>query len=209
MGTVPYMAPEQLEGKETDARTDLFAFGCVLYEMLTARRAFGGDSEASVISAIMTGEPPPLSTLQPLTPPALDRLVRRCLAKDPDDRWQSAQRRGRGAARHLAGRGCDGRHARRRPPASSPRAFWTRLAGVALLLPALAGGAWFGLRSIPGLRLFGRPPTPAQLTDKDTIVLADFDNKTGDPVFDDTLKQGLARRARAVAVSRPASPISG
>ena len=90
MGTVPYMAPEQLEGKETDARTDLFAFGCVLYEMLTARRAFGGDSEASVISAIMTGEPAPLSTLQPLTPPALDRLVRRCLKKDPDDRWQTA-----------------------------------------------------------------------------------------------------------------------
>ena len=91
MGTVPYMAPEQLEGKETDARTDLFALGCVLYEMLTARRAFGGDSEASVISAIMTGEPPPLSTLQPLTPPALDRLVRRCLKKDPDDRWESAR----------------------------------------------------------------------------------------------------------------------
>jgi Tol biopolymer transport system component/predicted Ser/Thr protein kinase len=90
MGTVPYMAPEQLEGKETDARTDLFAFGCVLYEMLTARRAFGGDTEAGVISAIMTGEPTPLSTLQPLTPPALDRLVRRCLAKDPDDRWQHA-----------------------------------------------------------------------------------------------------------------------
>ena len=91
MGTVPYMAPEQLEGKETDARTDLFAFGCVLYEMLTARRAFGGDTEASVISAIMTGEPPPLSALQPLTPPALDRLVRRCLKKDPDDRWESAR----------------------------------------------------------------------------------------------------------------------
>jgi len=89
MGTVPYMAPEQLEGKETDARTDLFAFGCVLYEMLTARRAFGGDTEASVIAAIMTGEPAPLSSLQPITPPALDRLVRRCLAKDPDARWQS------------------------------------------------------------------------------------------------------------------------
>jgi len=90
MGTVPYMAPEQLEGKETDARTDLFAFGCVLYEMLTARRAFGGNTEASVISAIMTGEPAPLSALEPLTPPALDRLVRRCLKKDPDDRWQHA-----------------------------------------------------------------------------------------------------------------------
>jgi len=92
MGTVPYMAPEQLEGKEADARTDLFAFGCVLYEMLTARRAFGGNTEASVISAIMSGDPPPITTLQPLTPPALDRLVRRCLAKDPDDRWQHVSR---------------------------------------------------------------------------------------------------------------------
>ena len=76
VGTVPYMAPEQLEGKESDARTDLFAFGCVLYEMLTGRRAFAGESEASVISAIMTSEPRPLSSLQPATPPALDRLAR-------------------------------------------------------------------------------------------------------------------------------------
>lgn len=90
MGTVPYMAPEQLEGKETDARTDLFAFGCVLYEMLTGRRAFAGETGASVISAIMASEPPPVSTLQPGTPPALERLVKACLAKDPDARRQSA-----------------------------------------------------------------------------------------------------------------------
>jgi eukaryotic-like serine/threonine-protein kinase len=90
MGTVPYMAPEQLEGKEADARTDLFAFGCVLYEMLTGRRAFPGETEASVIAAIMTREPPPLSSLPPDTPPALGRLVRACLAKDPDARRQSA-----------------------------------------------------------------------------------------------------------------------
>ena len=90
MGTAPYMAPEQLEGKEADARTNLFAFGCVLYEMLTGRRAFAGESEASVISAIMTSEPPPVSSLQPVTPPALARLVKACLAKDPDARRQSA-----------------------------------------------------------------------------------------------------------------------
>ena len=89
MGTVPYMAPEQLEGKDTDPRTDVFAFGCVLYEMLTGRRAFQGDTEASLISAIMTSEPPAPSTLQPLTPPALARLVKACLAKDPDARRQS------------------------------------------------------------------------------------------------------------------------
>ena len=90
MGTVPYMAPEQLEGKDADARTDLFAFGCVLYEMLTGRRAFAGESEASVISAIMASEPPPVSSLLPVTPPALERLVKACLAKDPDARRQSA-----------------------------------------------------------------------------------------------------------------------
>ena len=90
LGTVPYMAPEQLEGREVDARTDLFAFGAVLYEMLTGRGAFTGASAASIISAIMSSDPPPLSTLQPVTPPALDRLVRRCLAKDPDVRCDSA-----------------------------------------------------------------------------------------------------------------------
>jgi eukaryotic-like serine/threonine-protein kinase len=89
-GTLPYMAPEQVEGRAADARTDLFAFGCVLYEMLTGRRAFDGDSAAGVIEAIASSEPVPLSTLQPLTPPALERLVRKCLAKEPDARWQSA-----------------------------------------------------------------------------------------------------------------------
>jgi Tol biopolymer transport system component/tRNA A-37 threonylcarbamoyl transferase component Bud32 len=90
LGTLQYMAPEQLEGKEADARTDIFAFGAVLYEMITGRRAFQGKSQATLISAIMTGEPPPISTLQPLTPSALDHLVQRCLAKDPEDRWQDA-----------------------------------------------------------------------------------------------------------------------
>ena len=90
MGTVPYMAPEQLENKETDSRTDLFAFGCVLYEMLTGRRAFPGNTTASVIAAIMTSQPASVSSLQPGTPAALDRLVSRCLAKNMDDRWQHA-----------------------------------------------------------------------------------------------------------------------
>ena len=84
------MAPEQLEGKEADARTDIFALGSVLYEMLTGKRAFEGKSQASLIAAILEKEPEPISTLQPMTPPALERLVRRCLAKDPDGRWQGA-----------------------------------------------------------------------------------------------------------------------
>ncbi len=91
LGTVQYMAPEQLEGKEADARTDIFAFGATLYEMATGRKAFTGTSQASLISAILKEDPPPISQVQPMTPPALDRVVRRCLAKDPDRRWQSTR----------------------------------------------------------------------------------------------------------------------
>ena len=91
LGTFQYMAPEQLEGREADARTDIFAFGAVVYEMVTGKRAFEGKSQASLISAIMSSEPPPMGQLQPVTPPALDRLVGVCLAKFPDDRWQTAR----------------------------------------------------------------------------------------------------------------------
>jgi Tol biopolymer transport system component len=90
VGTFQYMAPEQLEGKEADARTDLWALGCVLYEMATGRRAFGGASQASLISSIMREEPAPISQLVPVAPAGLDRLVRACLAKDPDERIQTA-----------------------------------------------------------------------------------------------------------------------
>jgi eukaryotic-like serine/threonine-protein kinase len=90
LGTFQYMAPEQLEGKEADGRTDIFAFGCVLYEMATGRKAFSGASQASLVSAIMKEDPAPISQIQPMTPPALDRVVRTCLAKDPEERWQSA-----------------------------------------------------------------------------------------------------------------------
>ncbi|MBK5255780.1 MAG: serine/threonine protein kinase [Vicinamibacteria bacterium] len=83
LGTVPYMAPEQLEGKEADARSDLWAFGCLLYEMATGRRAFEGKSQASLISAIMDKEPPPISQLQPLTPPSLERLVKAAWPRTP------------------------------------------------------------------------------------------------------------------------------
>jgi hypothetical protein len=90
LGTFQYMAPEQLEGKEADARSDIFAFGAVLYEMATGQKAFSGQSQASLISAILRDEPQPISQVQPTSPMALDRVVRTCLAKDPEDRWQSA-----------------------------------------------------------------------------------------------------------------------
>jgi len=90
LGTVQYMAPEQLEGKEADARTDIFALGATLYEMATGQKAFSGRSQASLTSAIMSSEPQSISSIQPMAPPALDRVVRTCLAKDPEDRWQTA-----------------------------------------------------------------------------------------------------------------------
>jgi len=89
LGTLQYMSPEQLEGKDVDQRADIWAFGCIVYEILTGKSAFGGKTQASVIGAIMHGAPPPLLTLQPLTPPALDRIVVRCIAKDPECRWQT------------------------------------------------------------------------------------------------------------------------
>jgi eukaryotic-like serine/threonine-protein kinase len=90
VGTFQYMSPEQVEGKEVDARSDIFSFGAVLYEMVTGRRAFLGKSQFSVASAVLEKESEPISTFQPLTPPALDRAIRVCLAKDAEDRWQTA-----------------------------------------------------------------------------------------------------------------------
>ena len=90
LGTFQYMAPEQLEGKDADARTDIFALGAVLYEMATGKKAFSGASQASLISSIMTSEPQPISQVQPMSPPALDRVVGVCLVKEPEARWQTA-----------------------------------------------------------------------------------------------------------------------
>jgi serine/threonine protein kinase/Tol biopolymer transport system component len=90
VGTVQYMSPEQIEGKEADRRSDIFAFGCVLYEMATGKRAFEGKSNLSVASAILEKEPEPISKIQPLAPPGLEHIVQRAIAKDPEERWQSA-----------------------------------------------------------------------------------------------------------------------
>jgi Tol biopolymer transport system component/predicted Ser/Thr protein kinase len=90
LGTLQYMAPEQLEGKDSDARTDIFAFGALLYEMATGQKAFSGKSQASLIASILERNPPAISSVQPAAPPALDRVVKTCLAKDPEDRFQTA-----------------------------------------------------------------------------------------------------------------------
>jgi len=92
LGTLEYMAPEQVEGKvnQADARTDIFAFGAVVYEMATGKKAFEGKTQASVMAKILESEPPSMTSLQPMTPPVLDRVVKKCLAKEPDRRWQDA-----------------------------------------------------------------------------------------------------------------------
>ena len=89
VGTFQYMSPEQTEGKEADARSDIFALGAVLYEMATGKRAFNGKSQASLVAAILASEPPPISMVQPMSPPALEQVIKSCLAKDPDDRFQT------------------------------------------------------------------------------------------------------------------------
>jgi len=89
VGTMQYMSPEQLEGQEADTRSDIFAFGATLYEMVARKRAFEGKSHASLIAAVMSSNPIPVSQVKPTTPPALDRLIRKCLKKDPEQRWQS------------------------------------------------------------------------------------------------------------------------
>ncbi len=191
MGTVPYMAPEQLTGRETDARTDLFAFGCVLYEMRSGRRAFPGKTDASVIAAIMR-EPAPTG-LQPIDPPALDRIVRRCLAKDPDLRWQRASDVGtelRGLARDPARPGA------RATAFSAARARWgRRLAAPAIAVLMLAALGWF---------LAPRWSQPVlAFKERDFIVIADVVNRTGEQAFDLALKSALEtdlRQSRYVNV---------
>ncbi len=90
LGTIRYMSPEQIDAREVDTRSDLFGFGAVLYEMLTGTRAFDGDDASSIRTAILDHEPSRVSSLQPAVPATIDDIVQRCLAKDPDKRWQTA-----------------------------------------------------------------------------------------------------------------------
>ena len=138
------MAPEQLEGKEADARSDLFAFGAVLYEMVTGRRAFTGDDRAAIIAAILNEDPPAPSSIRRGTPPALDDLINACLSKNPDTRWDSAQAAAIELRRIAAGPGAvDG-------PATAVhgwtwiRRHWAYLAGLALAGLAVAAGGVIG-----------------------------------------------------------------
>ena len=139
LGTLQYMAPEQIEGQEADARADLFAFGCVLYEMAAGRPAFQGHTQASLIGAILKETPPPMAAAQPAMPPALERVVTACLAKSPEDRWQTA----RDVLRELqwietsAGSDSNVVSSRRAPALLA----WS-IAGASLLLAVVAAYVW-------------------------------------------------------------------
>jgi tetratricopeptide (TPR) repeat protein/tRNA A-37 threonylcarbamoyl transferase component Bud32 len=189
MGTIAYMSPEQARGEELDARTDLFSFGAVLYEMATGRQAFSGTSTAVIYDAILNRAPTSPVQLNPELPAKLEEIINRALEKDRTLRYQTASdlradlqclkrdtESGRvGAGLTPAPEG--------RPRGAPPRKRWKVLVPAALILVAAAIGGTLYFRS--------RQAT-TRLTDKDTIVLSDFDNKTGDSVFDDTLKQGLS-----------------
>jgi serine/threonine-protein kinase len=211
LGTVQYMAPEQVEGREADARSDIWAFGAVVYEMATGQRPFGGDSPASVIGAILKDSPPPVSARQPVAPPALDHLVERCLAKDPDERWQHI-----GDVKHhltsiasTAGNIASGSAAaRRRPPVSS----WMGAAGVGALV-ALAAGVlyWSGTTAEP-------PATdPVRLAlelGRDASLANDFPIATLSPdgtriVFVSTGSDGINRLSTRRLDQAEATPLPG
>jgi serine/threonine-protein kinase len=138
VGTLQYMAPEQIEGQEADARTDIFAFGVLLYEMLTGKKAFEAKSQASLIGAILKDQPPPVSLVQPLSPQSLDRVLRRCLAKEADDRWQTMHDLA-AELRWIVESDSVG------PPRNSPRrrrAWIERLAWSVVMVGLLAAVAW-------------------------------------------------------------------
>jgi serine/threonine protein kinase/tetratricopeptide (TPR) repeat protein len=186
LGTVAYMSPEQVRAKELDARSDLFSFGTVLYEMATGKLAFEGESSGEICGAILHQKPRPASQLNPQLPPQVETIIDKALEKDRDLRYQHAadirtdlQRMQRDdSARTRTHRGATDAFVR--PASANLGKKRTSYAAAALAFCVLLAAA-----------LYYRSHRPNPLTDKDTIVLADFDNKTGDAVFDDTLKTAL------------------
>jgi eukaryotic-like serine/threonine-protein kinase len=177
MGTVAYMSPEQARAKELDGRSDLFSFGAVLYEMATGVLPFRGESSAVIFNAILQGTPTPAVRLNPEVPAELERIIGKALEKDRDLRYQSAAEMRTDLQRMKRDS-----ESTKLSAVTAPRKRLPWIAGaVALILLAAAGTAYFFLhRNAP------------KLTEKDTVVLADFTNTTGDPVFDGTLRQGLS-----------------
>jgi serine/threonine protein kinase/tetratricopeptide (TPR) repeat protein len=187
VGTMEYMSPEQVRAEELDARTDLFSFGAVLYEMATGRRAFTGDSPGTMFDAILHKAPTSPVRLNPECPAELEHIINKALEKDCKVRYQSASELRADLMRLKrdteSGRPSPSSEVRATQVPVAGRKLWKALVPAALILVAAAIGGTLYFRSRQAM---------ARLTDKDTIVLSDFDNKTGDAVFDDTLKQGLS-----------------
>jgi tetratricopeptide (TPR) repeat protein len=181
VGTVSYMSPEQIRAKTLDSRTDLFSFGVVLYEMATGKLPFRGESSGAIFDAILNHDPAPPTRLNPDLPPEFEHIINKCLEKDRDLRYQHASE-----IRADLQRLQRDTSSKRVSPSANLRAA-TSIARRWKLI-ALAVATVVGL-SIAGVLYIRDAP---KLTDKDTIVLADFTNSTGDPVFDGTLRQGLA-----------------
>lgn len=182
VGTVAYMSPEQARGEELDARTDLFSFGTVLYEMATGREPFSGNTSAVVFDGILNRQPARALDLNANLSPELDHILSKALEKDRNLRYQSAAEM-RVDLERLKRENESVRSVIVAPAArgSRPRNFWKIVISAALaMFAALAGFLYYRSRAVP------------KLAEKDTIVLADFDNTTGDPVFDGTLRQGLS-----------------
>jgi tetratricopeptide (TPR) repeat protein/predicted Ser/Thr protein kinase len=185
LGTVAYMSPEQVRAKELDARSDLFSFGVVLYEMATGMVPFRGESTGVVFDAILNRAPLPPLRLNPDVPPKLEDIISKALEKDRNLRYQHAAdmrtdlqrlKRDSESGHSAASLGT----AMSEVPEARITPLWKIAVPVLLIAVLVAGGLYYGSHR-------GKP-----LTDKDTIVLADFANITGDPVFDGTLRQGLA-----------------
>ena len=178
MGTVGYMSPEQVRGQTVDHRTDIFSVGAILYEMLAGKWAFKKLSPADTISAILNEDPPDISKVATNIPPALQRVVHRCLEKNPEQRFQSASDLAF-ALDAVSDTGGSAHSAILSEREMGARKRWTAIVSAAWTVLVLSFGVYYYSHRTP------------KLTDKDTIVLADFANSTGDPVFDDTLKTAL------------------
>jgi eukaryotic-like serine/threonine-protein kinase len=173
VGTFQYISPEQLEGREADARSDIFALGAVLYEMATGKRAFDENSTAKLIAAILKTDPPPISTTQPMSPPALDRVVKSCLSKDPDSRWQNVHDLGT-ELRWIAESTSRPSAIESNPSLTRRRSLrWSALAVSVLALAGLAGGLLTRKpEKAPALRLAINIPAGSQLALSKQVVLS-------------------------------------
>ena len=189
LGTVVYMSPEQVRAKDVDSRTDLFSFGAVLYEMVTGKMPFDGSSSGEVCSAILRDEPPQPSQVNPKVSPGLEAVIRKALEKDRNLRYQHASDL-RTDLQRLKRDSETGRYSS--ASLSAVKAAPARVAGEKKRWPLLVSIAVLLVAAVIGVALYYRSHRAPRLTDKDTIVIADFANSTGDPVFDDTLKTALS-----------------